>query len=65
MTMNRDRLAYWGSCDDCDARVVIYPGDDYELPDDQVDWEGRPRDCMICDGRVSWGGADPIRTIRL
>jgi hypothetical protein len=57
------RTAHWGTCQDCEACVVVYPHPERaeDIPD-QGDWDG-PMQCYVCDGFMDWGGADPAHEI--
>ncbi|AYN58678.1 hypothetical protein QEO74_gp12 [Arthrobacter phage Nandita] len=60
----RERTAYWGTCDDCLTTIVVYPHPDRDtdLPDDE-EWEGGWPDCPVCDSSLDWEGTDPASHI--
>lgn len=57
------RMAWGGSCAECGAVVIIYPGDDSSAETHELiadgEWEGFPS-CYVCDGTIEWNGSDPV-----
>ena len=58
----KDLLAYWYECGSCEAQMIVTPRGDAPQPlPDNDDWEDPGNvDCPVCDGRMEWGGSDPV-----
>lgn len=65
-----ERMAYWGTCDDCLTTMVVYPHHEREpLPEpDDADawWEDQKPSCPVCgNGYIDLGNSDPVEGFRL
>jgi ribosomal protein S27E len=66
------RFAHWGTCEDCQTNIVVYPHPERATPvpppvgcghagHDDDDWANT--DCPVCGGYIAWGGADPVADV--
>lgn len=60
-----DRMAWSGTCDNCNAVVIIYANPEMLVDEVSNTWPEDHHDCLMpeCDGMIEWNGNDPASMV--